>query len=302
MMERRLIPMFVFLVVCATTPIMAGPGGIAIKGYDDGFSDSLPAVLIDIDASSGQGSVPPEFEDCPSGASPPNTVFSPISFTSGFAYIDDLLYGLEWDGGSGPNIYLYRMFQSFCAGGMRVGGISVVPVGFTNLESLVYCPTDERLYSQDFDFGAHAGRLIRIDPLTGAGELAGGPMATDIQIGGMTYDPETDTIYAVTLGFAARRPELLTINKETGEESSIGFLGAGIADRDIQSLVLDQSVSPSRLLAAGNRKLFQIDKATGAASPMLSVATNYNGTIWAMAAPLIDPPPPDTAVLDWLTY
>jgi hypothetical protein len=194
------------------------------------------------------------------------------------------------------------MFQSFCAGGMRVGGISVVPVGFTNLESLVYCPTDERLYSQDFDFGAHAGRLIRIDPLTGAGELAGGPMATDIQIGGMTYDPETDTIYAVTLGFAARRPELLTINKETGEESSIGFLGAGIADRDIQSLVLDQSVSPSRLLAAGNRKLFQIDKATGAASPMLSVATNYNGTIWAMAAPLIDPPPPDTAVLDWLTY
>lgn len=141
------------LMVC----LAAVPAWGQIKGYDSDFSS--PAVLIDIDSDSGLGSIPPEYA---SGASsPPNTVFS-VDFTSGLAYKDNTLYGLEREGGSGP-IILYTMSSSGGATGTRVGS---QPVGFENLESLVYVPGDGVFYSVAFDADAPRDSLsVSIRPL-----------------------------------------------------------------------------------------------------------------------------------------
>lgn len=165
------------LTVCLTTV----PAWGQFKGYD---SDLSTAVLIDIDSGSGLGSIPSERAGCV--FSPPNTVFA-VDFTSGLAYKDDTLYGLEWEGGSGP-IFLYTMPSSGCATGTRVGS---QPVGFTNLESLVYVPGDGVgvFYSVDFDTGLHTGRLIRIDPATGIGTVVSGHrMSFDVFVGGLAYE------------------------------------------------------------------------------------------------------------------
>jgi hypothetical protein len=58
------------------------------------------ATIVDVDA--GSGAVPPEYAACP--FAPPKVVFS-VNFTPGYAYGDDFsdtLYGLEWNGGTGP--------------------------------------------------------------------------------------------------------------------------------------------------------------------------------------------------------
>ena len=71
-----------------------------LKGYDDDVFDGSPAVISHIDASTGLGSVPEEYNNC--NSNPPNVLFS-VNFTSGLTYVGDTLYGLEWEGGSGPS-------------------------------------------------------------------------------------------------------------------------------------------------------------------------------------------------------
>ena len=217
------------LMVC----LAAVPAWGQFKGYDSDFSS--PAVLIDIDSDSGLGSIPPEYTSCAS--SPSNTVFS-VDFTSGLAYKDNTLYGLEWEGGSGP-IFLYKIPTSTCAIGERV--VASQPVGvFTNLESLVYVPGDGVFYSVDFNTSTHTGRLIRIDPATGIGTVVDRSMSYDVFVGGLAYDPAADVLYGVTL----RVPVLLTIDRTTGAETLIG--ATGTADESLQSLGIDLSVTPAK--------------------------------------------------------
>ncbi|MCP4701752.1 MAG: hypothetical protein GY862_33570 [Gammaproteobacteria bacterium] len=251
-----------------------------LKAYTDNIADETPAVLQDIDTASGQASVPPEYAQCNSPT--PNTVFS-VGFSSGLAYIGDVLYGLGWDN---ENIYLYTMAASYCAEGIRVGG---AVTGFANLEGLTWCADDETLYSVDFDFGAHAGRLIRIDPATGLGEVAGELMARDLKVTGLACDPIAKILYAVTHGHGTRAPELLTIDRVTGTAAVIG----GTGTEALESLALDASVTPSRLLAAGTA-LYAIAPDTGAAA---LIGNNSTGaTVWGMA--FHHAPTPEAPLLD----
>ena len=266
------------LMVCLT----AVPAWGQFKGYD---SDLSTAVLIDIDSDSGLGSIPSELASCPSTPpAPPNTVFS-VGFTSGFAYKDNTLYGLEWDG---TDIYLYTMSSSSgCAIGTRVGS---QPVGFPDLESLVYVPGDVPgdvsgdsagvFYSVAFFTGDHTGQLIRIDPATGIGTAVGVRMSRDVWVGGLAYDSVTDVLYAVTLSFGGTRGvELLTIDRNTGVEILLG--ATGTANNSLQSLGIDSSVTPAKLFAAGTM-LYELDRSTGVAT--LVSGGNFTGTVWGMAS------------------
>ncbi len=262
-----------------------------LKGYDDDVFDGSPAVISHIDASTGLGSVPEEYNNC--NSNPPNVLFS-VNFTSGLAYVGDTLYGLEWEGGSGPRIFLYRFKKTgICAEGERVG---LLPVGITNLESLAYCPTTGDLYSTTFAFGTHLGGLVRIDRATGVGELVGGPMAVDVRIVGLTYDPFTDSLLGISSAFATRGVELLRINQHTGQETLIGPIG--VAPNTFESLEIDNSGAEPILLAAGTQ-MYQLDPPLAEPSfpagvdavPATLLGGNYTGTIWALASGDLGAPP-----------
>jgi hypothetical protein len=279
-MTPRILPLVVGLMI----GLLAAPASAQLRGYDDEIGVPPFGVLSDIDPNTGLGSVPSEFSACI--FSPKNLVLDPLStpvgFTSGLASVGDTLHGLEWDGGSGPDIFLYTITvgPTNCVEGRRVGA---QPVGFENLESLVYVPSDGpsgTLYSVDFDFDPpHQGQLIQIDPDTGVGTAVGSHMATDVYVGGLTYDPAADVLYALTLGFATRPPELLTLNRSTGQVGTV--LGeTGAPEGPLQSLAVDTSVTPTRLLAAGTQ-LYELDPNTGVAT---AIGGGFTGTVWGMTS------------------
>ncbi len=247
--------------------ISASASGGPLKTYTANFVDF--STLEDLDPVTGVASIPPEYADCP--FEPPNAVFS-ANFTSGLSYADTVLYGIEWDGGDGPEIYLYTLASSFCATGTRVGES---PVGFTNLESLAYCAADGFLYSVDFNFGSHTGRLIRINSATGAGTVVGSPMGFDVRIMGMTCDA-TGTLHAITAGHGGRATELYTVDRNTGVESLVG--ATDTSSLTMESLELDTSGPTPRLLAA-KHSLFEVNISNGDATPIGGV----HDTIWSMA-------------------
>ncbi len=126
--------------------LYAGP--LSANGMQAYFADfTNPALLSDVDSASAAVTVPPAYVACAS--QPPNVVFG-VNFTSGLAYRDGILYGLEWENGNGPAIFLYRFAADNCATGTRVGGAT----GHANLESLAYCEADGFFYSVDFAFEA----------------------------------------------------------------------------------------------------------------------------------------------------
>ncbi len=252
-----------------------------LRAYDENFSDGISPQMQDVNPTTGLVSVPPEFAGC--AFNPPNTVLS-VNFTSGYTFINDEIYGLEWNGGVGPNIFLYAINDSGCAQGSRVSG---TPVGFTNLESLAYRPSNGKLYSADFDFGAHVGNLIQINPTTGVGTIVAA-LPTDVRITGMTYDPVTDTLYAITSGFASRtNVELWTIAPSTGAATLVG--STGLPGSSLESLAFDFSGVSAKLIGAGT-SVYEINPATAAVT---FLGSNSNGTLWAMGAPLPSVTPPD---------
>lgn len=250
----------------ATASVSAS--GQPIKAYVANFVDF--STLDDLDPSTGVASIPPEFASCP--FAPPNAVFS-ANFTSGLSYADTVLYGIEWEGGSGPDIYLYTMANTFCATGTRVA--ATTPVGFTNLESLAYCAADGFLYSVDFNFPSHTGRLIRINPATGAGTVVGSPMDFDVRIMGMTCDA-SGTLHAITAGHGGRPTELYTVDRNTGVAALVGATGTD--PLTMESLELDTSGPAPRLLAA-KTSLFEINVSNGNATQV----GGLHDTIWSMA-------------------
>jgi hypothetical protein len=250
-----------------------------VKGFDDDVDDggAVFATLVNVDSCSGQASAPPEFASCT--FNPPNTVFA-VGFTSGYAFVDNTLYGLNW---LDSDIFLHTLTNVFCASGTTVGAqpVSSASETFRNLQSLAYCPNG-MLYSVDFDFAAHTGRLIEIDPTTGLGEVIGAPMGFDVRVVGMSCDSLTGTLWAVTSGFGVTRPnpELFTIDPDTGVESLVG--PTGLSANDVESLTLDglDGDSFTRLIAAG-AQAYELHPETGAASLL---GGNYYGELWALAS------------------
>ncbi len=247
--------------------LYAGP--LSANGMQAYFADfTNPALLSDVDSASAAVTVPPAYVACAS--QPPNVVFG-VNFTSGLAYRDGILYGLEWENGNGPAIFLYRFAADNCATGTRVGGAT----GHANLESLAYCEADGFFYSVDFAFEApHQGQLVRIDPATGAGTLVGGHMASDVRIVGMVCGPQGQ-LWAVSSGFATRNAELLKIDRSTGVEMRVGELG--LPPNEVESLAIDPD-KPGQLFSAG-RALYEVNKSTGAA---VLVGGSFN-QVWSMA-------------------
>ena len=194
-------------VVLLLTLIYTASSVAQVQGYFADFTNF--AVLYDVSTDDASTSIPPGYTSC--NFDPPNVVFG-ANFTSGLAYGDGLLYGLEWDGGSGPDIYLYSLSPGPCATATRIGG----PVGHTNLESLAFCPADGYFYSVDFDYTSpHLGQLVRIDPATGTGTLVGNHMAPDVRITGLFCSAQGQ-LWAVSSGFggaSGRNGELLRVDR-----------------------------------------------------------------------------------------
>lgn len=133
-------------------------------------------------------------------------------------------------------------------------------------------------YSVDFDFVSHTGRLVKVDPATGIGAVVGGSMGFDVKVGGLAYDEQADTLYAVTLAHGSRGVELLTIDRGTGLESVIGATGTPASA--LQSLGIDTASTPAKLFAAGTQ-LYELNTATGQAT---LVGGSFSGTVWGMAS------------------
>ena len=262
-----------YLVLLAWLLALPSAVPAELKGYEDDVDDSAPGLLYDIARASGDRTAPPELAGCPGNQFPSNTVFG-TGFTSGFAFVGDTLYGLEFDTQGTADVFLYVMDTSFCAQGNRV---SESPLG-QNLEALATGPDDNTLFTVDFDTAAHVGRLLRVDLRTNQATAVGPPMARDVWIVGLTYDRSTGQLFGIGNGFAARNvQELFVIDTDTGEETLIG--ATGTAPQEIQGLALDPSTNPARLLATGTT-LYEIDRATGAASP---VGGSFAGTVYALA-------------------
>ena len=254
---------------CLSLAILTLPVAAEIRGYH--FTN--PAVIVAIDPAAGTDSVPSELANCNAvSPTPINTLFASSGFVSGFAQRDDKLYALEWQGN---DIYLIEVdVLPICASAVRVGS---EPTGFANLEGLAWSAAEQVFYSVDFSFADHTGQLVRIDPSTGLAQAVGAThMTFDVRVTGLVLDGST--LYGITSGFGARDSELLTIDHNTGIETSIGF--TGLAANSLESLVVDDTQSELRLLAAGTT-LHEINSSTGQAS---GVGGSYASTVYALAS------------------
>ncbi len=251
----------------------------------------------DIDTATGGVTIPPQFASCPL-VFPPNIVGNfenNPGFISALAFKDDVLYGIEFGGTTAP-VYLYKFDTPDCAAGTRVGG----PVGFAELEGLVYVPPSNGdgegfFYSADWDPSgpAHNAQLIRIDPTTGIGTAVGDHFLRNLRVEGMTYNPSDDLIYAVTSGFGgpgdSRASELVTIDYTNASASVIG--PTGVAPFVLKSLEFDTTRDGSPLMA-GETTLHELNPATGAS--LGSIAGGWEGMLWALALPVAGGSCPDT--------
>jgi hypothetical protein len=236
-----------------------------LLGYDAGAD----ALLVEVDRDDGEAVVPLSHAVCP--ADPVNRVTG-VGVVTGLAYDQGRLYGIERDVDGDHHLFL--MAPSLCAEGTRVGGS---PIGFDGLDSLAACP-DGTLYSVDWNAVARRGRLLRIDPATGAGEAVGpAQMASDVRVVGLACDRE-GTLFALGAGEGARFAELLVVDRTTGVESVVG--GTGTAAEALQSLEVDRESAAPRLLAGG-ATLHEIDPLTGSATP---IGGGFAGLL-AMAMP-----------------
>ena len=288
-MKFRILLLVPALLLGTSLPVLRAQ----VRSYES------PAGLINaIDPVSGAATAPAEYNTC--NSTPRNVLFS-TNFTSGFAYCpsesasEQDLYGLEWEGGSGPNIFLYKMGATFgCAVGERVGA---QPVGGTNLESLAYCTADGFFYSASFNFGTHLGRLVRINRQTGVGTPIGDPLPRDVRIVGLTYDPTSGMLLGVTSAFGALDAQLWKIDPATANATLVG--PTGTAPNTIESLTLADtsqiqlavadlplsSVGGSTVLIGGGTTLYGLDPNTGTAT---AIGGSYGGKQFAMAAPQPD--------------
>ena len=100
-------------------------------------------------------------------------------------------------------------------------------------------------------------------------------MGFDVRVTGMTCD-DSGTLWAVTAGHGGRATELYTIDPNTGVETLVG--PTGTASDTMHALEWDTSGTAPRLVG-GHLTLYEIDSATGAATP---IGGNYDA-IWSLA-------------------
>jgi hypothetical protein len=257
-----------------------------ILGYHagDGGPPAVNPEIEDIDPVTGIDSVPAFMAAC-NDPTTPNTPFDTM-FIAGLAVRNGVLYGLELaDFGNSDAVLLTieidPEINPICAFGIDVGTDSI---GSAGLESLAYVPADDAFYSVDFDEGAHLGQLVKINSTTGVGTTMGyGHMASDVRITGLAYDAVADVLYGITAETGTKLPGLYTIDRSTGAEVLVGATGQSAGAH--QSLVVDTSVIPPRLLSAGTT-LYEINTTTGSATV---IGGSYPRTIYGLAEL-----PPDT--------
>lgn len=184
-------------------------------------------------------------------------VFPVIGGVFGLAFIEDTLYGAECDNpcGGTNDYYLVTLSHVGTVSGARVGA---TPIGFSNVEGLAYCPSHGKLYGTSFNFSTHLTTLISINPTTGVG-AAVGTLSRDVWIVGLACHPATGILYGISSPFATNTtPKLYTIDKTSGNETSIGLLGVAL-----QGLAWDDDLDR---LIGGFEKLYAINTTTGVAT------------------------------------
>jgi hypothetical protein len=202
--------------------------------------------------------MPLEYAACAEPTGSPNAVRG-IGTISGLAHGSGRLYGIEL-AASGSEAYLVELAPSLCVVGSRV---SAAEVGFAGLESLAAC-SGGSLFSADWIPTFRRSRLIRIDPVTGVGALAGSHlMAKDRRIVGLSCAADGSILWALTSGGEGRPAELLRVDPETGVETLVG--PTGTADGALQALELDRGAPSTRLIGAGSAS-YTLDPATGTAT------------------------------------
>ncbi len=133
--------------------------------------------------------------------------------------------------------------------------------------------------------GVAGNTFVTVDATTGAAtEIATSPELTDV--GAMTYDPATETLYAIAV--STTRPKLLTIDVETGQVTTIGQIALGrFYPTRIEGLAFDPR--DGTLYAAGGRsafasdRLLKIDPTTGRATEIARIKGTLQNEIDAMA-------------------
>jgi hypothetical protein len=149
---------------------------------------------------------------------------------------------------------------------------TITPVGslgFDDVVEIAYAPGRDVFFGIDNESGtAGPARLIRIDPVTGAGSLVA-TLGTFTAISGMAYDPVDDILYAVRLS-----SDLLAIDPDTGEYTSVG-------DTDyISGLTFDPVTR--KLYAADSEELRVIDPDDGAYTTVGPLS------VWVRGLTLVD--------------
>ena len=109
------------------------------------------------------------------------------------------------------------------------------------LADLAFNPNTKMLYGLEVSKEELPGKLVSIDPTTGAGTVVG---AIGIDCRGLAFDPSTDTLYGSS-------NQLIKIDTRTGEATAIGPLGFD----DIRGLAFD---AKTKILYGINSKTNQL--------------------------------------------
>jgi len=288
------LPTGALLVACLALSASAQ----TMRSYDNDLAS--PPVLEDIDLSTGEGSLPPDYALCsPKDSEPLNALFG-TGFVSGLAYRGTRLYGLAWSADAvsvaGRLVHPIELVEirqkPLCAGSVSVGPI-VDRDGhpLENLEGLAYSPRDDLFYSVDYDVAARRGQLVRIDP----GRAVATPvdashhLASELKVQGLTCCDSTGDFYALSSGFAGvSSPQLLKLGRTHGRATVIGPTMTGPStplQPMLESLELDRSASVPRLFAAG-AGLYELDPTTGAAT---RVQGSESDAVWGIAMAVPEP-------------
>ncbi|MFO0837167.1 MAG: hypothetical protein U1D55_01465 [Phycisphaerae bacterium] len=146
------------------------------------------------------------------------------------------------------------------------------------INGLGYDPNATVLYGM----AASNGQLFSIDTATAAATAIGA--AAGGNVGGIDYDPATNTLFGVDDQAAGTR--LVTINTTDGSRGIIGNLLAGVNDcNGLAYCDVDQQLYT---INAANEQVLRVNPATGAAT-VVGASTGVFGAAYGMATRLAPP-------------
>lgn len=139
----------------------------------------------------------------------------------------------------------------------------------------------EPLYASDGAAGSLPTNLYLLDASTGAVQATVGPVrlgATNLRLGGLTFDPQTGVLYATTAGRGTANPRsLVTLDPSTGAATLIGSLGLPGG-----GTLSDLAVGPDGILygisgQSAGTGLFTVNPTTGQATRVTPFAVGLSG-------------------------